>query len=252
MTTVATAAARDAQASARRRIEPAHVRVLLGQDVRRLGPNSAKATAGVLGVVVLALATGVGGRGFVTGLVVALLVMQPMFLALQLVKDKLDGTLHFLCALPVTPETLAAVRVVPIVAFSALGGSVIAALSVWNGVPAAVGHGPALVAATTLLLGALVPAALASTMLALSARFRFETLVSLPMLLLFGLAALTKVAERVVPAGTGAQLSTLLAQPWVPALLIALLCAALVGVVALAFRVTARTLARFTPESRGG
>ncbi len=71
-------------------------------------------------------------------------------------------------------------------------------------------------------------------------------------LLLFGLTALTKVAERVVSAGTGAQLRILLAQPWAPALLIALLCAALAGVVALASRVTARTLARFTPESRGG
>jgi ABC-type Na+ efflux pump permease subunit len=234
------------------RADAAHVRALLGADVRRLGPRFALSTVGVLAVLLLSITTGIGSRGFVTGITSALLFMQPMYLAMQIVKDRVDGTLDFLCSLPVTPETLAAVRVVPMAALSLLGGVAAAVLGLWHGVPASLGRGPVTVAATFLLVGALVPAALASVVLALSARFRFETLVMLPMLLVFGVVALGQAVARFVPDGTGAELRLLLTQPWVPAVLIATLCGALIGVVALAFRLTAHAFARFTPEARGG
>lgn len=235
-----------------RQIDRAHLATLVAADVRRLGPGVARSAAAVLGVLVLALATGAGKRGFVAGLTGAILTMHPMFLAMQVAKDKVDGTLEFLCALPVTPRTLAAARLVPILALSALAGVAVAAFALWNGAPAALGHPPAVVAATALLVGALVPAALAAVVLALTARLRFEALVSAPMFLLLGLAALSKGLDRAVPPAVWEQLRALAARPWAPAALLALLTALLAATIVLAFGATARTFARFTPEARGG
>ncbi len=230
-------------------VDRAQLRALLAADVRRLGPTVLRSTAGVLAIVVVALVAGVGARGFVAGLVGALLVMQPMFLALQLVKDRMDGTLAFLCALPVRPATLAAVRLVPIVLASVAGGAVATVLAARAGVPAALGGDAALATVAILLLATLVPAALASVVLALGARFRFETLVSLPMLLVFALMVLGKLAGRVAPPGTAERLRALAATGWAPAAAAVVCCALLVVVVALAFRATARTFERFTPEA---
>jgi hypothetical protein len=106
MTTLSTAATADAGC-----VDPVHLRALLAADVRRLGPPFARSVAGVLALVALAMVTGIGNRGMVTGLVGAVLVMYSMFLALQLVKDKLDGHLAFLCALPTrAPAPRAACR----------------------------------------------------------------------------------------------------------------------------------------------
>lgn len=230
-------------------VDRAHLRALLAADARRLGPAVLRSTGGVLAIVAVALATGVGTRGFVAGLVGALLVMQPMFLALQLVKDRMDGALAFLCTLPVSPATLAAVRLAPIVLASVAGGAVATVLAARAGVPAALGGHPGMATAAILLLATLVPAGLASVVLALGARFRFETLVSLPMLLVLALVLLGRLAGRVVPPGTADRLRALAATGWAPAAATVVLCVLLVAVVALAFRATARTFERFTPEA---
>lgn len=233
-------------------IDRAHLRALLAADARRLGPIVGRSTAGVLAVLVLALATGAGETGFVVGLVCGLLFMQPTFLAIQLVKDRVDGTLTFLCALPVTPQTLAAVRFVPIVALSVVGGVLATVLATQSGMPARLGGHPAVATAGLLVVATLLPVGSAALVLALSARFKFETLISLPVMLIFGGTALAKIAERFAPAGTGARLLALLAQPWLPAVALATLAALLVAVVVVGFRVTARTFERFTPEARQG
>ncbi len=235
-----------------RAINQAHVCALIAVDVRRLGPTVARSTASVLAILLIALVTGAGKTGFVGGLVSGLLFMQPTLLALQLVKDKTDGTLAFLTTLPVTPATLAAVRLVPIVAVSVVGGLLATVLAVQAGVPARFDRHPALATAAILLAATLVPAGLASLVLALSARLRFEALVSLPVVLIFGAVALGKIAERYAPVGLSARLRTLLAQPWLPDVAFVTLVAALFLVLVVAFRVTVRTFEHFTPEAQGG
>jgi ABC-type Na+ efflux pump permease subunit len=234
------------------RVNREHVRALLGADVRRLGPQLARSGAAVLALVVLALATGIGSRGLVAGLVGALLLMHPMFLALQVAKDKIDGTLEFLCTLPVTAASLALVRLVPILVLSAVAGVAAAGAALWTGMPAAMGRGVASVTLGAALLGTLVPAALAAGFLALSVRMRFETLVSLPMVLLLGLTVIGKLADRFVPPATWSALHALAAHPWMPPIALVLVGLALALVIALSFAVLARALASFTPEARGG
>jgi hypothetical protein len=230
--------------------ERAHLAALLDADVRRLGPSIARSAAGVLGVLVLAAATGVGSRGFVSGLLAALLLMHPLFLAMQVAKDRMDGTLEFLCTLPVTPRTLAAVRLVPILALCGAAGLTFAGLVLWTGATAPLGFGTRAAAGVALLLGTLVPAAGAAALLALAVRMRFEALVRIPMFAIMGLVLLGKLLDRVVPPTAWRALAELARDRGFPAWRSAWRRSALASVIAVAYRLLARALAQFVPDAR--
>jgi hypothetical protein len=159
-------------------------------------------------------------------------------------RDKMEGTLEFICGLPIEPHTIAASRFIAVALLATPWAVSVGALSCV--VPAVGALNPAGVAVlvwlTMLLLG--------SCATALLARFDLETLLGAPIIVMVIAAVLVpRVVHSPIPGVTPDALLDFLGQPAAPLLLASALLAAVGAFGSVAFAVTVRGFAGYRRDS---
>lgn len=159
-------------------------------------------------------------------------------------RDKMEGTLDFLCGLPVEPRDIAASRFVAVALLAVPWAVAVGALSF--ALPAPIPVNPAAAALLTwfalLILGACATAALA--------RFELESLLGAPVVALVIFVALVPRALRALMPGLSPEaLVEILRQPRAPLLLALVLVAVAGGTCTIAFEMASRAFARYEPDS---
>jgi hypothetical protein len=171
---------------------------------------------------------------------IGIVLMVPMGIS----RDKMEGTLDFICGLPVEPRAIAGSRFIAVAILA---------------VPWAVATGA--VAASVPQIGALNPLGVTVLMwlamlllgacgTALMTQFGLETLFGAPLLaMVITLVLLPRVVRALVPGITQEALLRFLQQPAAPYVIAAALVAAVGIVGAVAFAATARGFAGYRPDA---
>ena len=163
-----------------------------------------------------------------------------MIVPLGIARDKMEGTLEFICGLPVKAVDIAASRLIAVAAFAVPWALGVGALSL--AAPAIGSLNPVDVFVLTWLALFL----LGSCATALFSRYDFETLLGTPIVALLILVALAPRAVRFwLPALTRESLVRLLSQPFAPLMFVGVLAFTVCVASVLAFGVTARGFATY-------
>jgi ABC-type transport system involved in multi-copper enzyme maturation permease subunit len=158
-------------------------------------------------------------------------------------RDKMEGTLDFVCGLPVEPRTIAASRFVAMAVIAVPWASAIGAVS-WA-LPPTVPLNAAAVAA----LSWLAMLVLGACGVALMACFELESLLGAPMIaLVLAIVLVPRVLRALFPAVTRETLSGLAQQPAAPVAVAAALMLLLGAVGAVAFAAATRGFARYRTD----
>ena len=167
-------------------------------------------------------------------------LIVPMGIA----RDKLEGTLDFICSLPVEPRAIAASRFLAMALLATPWALGIGALSIMSPPPGSLGPGSIAVLAwlAMLLLG--------SCSIALFARFELEQLLGAPIVVLVILTVLLPRAfHTLLPGLDSEEARRLLLLPHAPAMLTLALTAGLGALGWIAFAMTRSGLAEYGPGS---
>ncbi len=166
-----------------------------------------------------------------------------LIVPLGIARDKMEGTLDFVCGLPVEARDIAASRFVAMSALASPWALCIGALSTAAPVIGTLNPVDAFVFAW---LGMLLMGSCAT---ALFTRYDFETLVGTPIVLLILFVAIApRVVRILVPSLTPESLLLILGQPYAPLVLVVVLSTAVALVGALAFGVTVRGFAAYSHD----
>ncbi len=230
-----------------------HLRALLAIDLRRAWPGSRTiglVTVGAVGLLVL-----FGKTSVVNVLVVVLgagLGMATAGPPMTVMRDKIDGSLEFLCTLPTSARMIAAAKfltsAVTVLPWS-LGTAIIIAVM---GVP----HGFPMSAPAAALSGFFVIwvtyCLVAWCLIVVWARFEPERVGLFPLLVLlaalFGAEPLLQWVGLNDPASTVELLRAFIRQPWLRVAAPLLIAAAVGGLSALSFVLTAHAFANYRPK----
>jgi len=159
-------------------------------------------------------------------------------------RDRLEGTLDFLCGLPVEASSIAASRFI-VVALGALPWSIGVAIAAAR-LPAEYSLNPIAVAIVVWLLFTLVGACLA----ALIAKFGIEGLAGWPVIAIGSLTLLgPRLLRHFVPGFSAKQLFELAQRPYASAAAAAILLIMIGLLGTLAFEVTTRAIASFRHDT---
>ena len=163
-----------------------------------------------------------------------------LIVPLGIARDKMEGTLEFVCGLPVEPTAIAASR---FVAMALLALPWALAIGVLSNAARAIGSFSPVDAFVFAWFGMLLFGSCATALLS---RYDFETLLGTPIaVMILVVAIVPRVVRLWLPALTPKSLVRILSEPYAP-LAIALTLLVTVGVVgAIAFGVTARGLATY-------
>jgi len=232
-----------------RSVDADAVRALVRVEIQRQWPQFLKMFAVMGAILLVAIFTG-GSRdnGFAAGLGASLLLGLPALAAMQIMRDRLDGSLEFFCSLPVTGETMAAARFTVLAAIALLTAVLNLAALVLTDAAARLDYPNLAVYVGTFGLGWAVPLALGATTCALGSRFRMETVLMLPFGVLICIAAFGATISRYLAASSAAApLRQIFVATWfVPVATLAafIVC---ISITLAAFRFTASSLAAFVP-----
>jgi hypothetical protein len=159
-------------------------------------------------------------------------------------RDKMEGTLDFLCGLPVESQEIAASRFVAVAILSVPWAMGVGALSF--ALPAPIPLNPAGVA----ILAWLALLMLGACATALLARFDLESLLGAPVVaIVIAVAVVPRAVRLLMPAITREAFMAFLRQPSAPLVLMFSFLAAAVVTGAAAFGITSRAFANYRPDS---
>ena len=216
---------------------------LLKLELRRERPMVVKMA--VLTVIVCCVFFAAGKRAptdllaVVLGSGIGAVLIVPMGIS----RDKMEGTLDFLCGLPVDPRAIAASRLAAMAVLAAPWAVAVGAISLAFPMPAQVNPAAVVILAwlAMLLLGACAVAAFAS--------FELESLLGAPLVVLvIAFVFAPRVVRAVLPGASGESALRLLQQPAAP-LIVAVCLLTVVGVVgAAAFGMTTRGFANYKAD----
>lgn len=166
-----------------------------------------------------------------------------MIVPMGITRDKMEGTLDFICGLPIQPRAIAGSRFAALALLALPWAAVTGVLA--GGVREVMGLDPMLVAATMWLAMIVVGACL----IALMALFELEVLFGLPLLILvLSLALLPRALRSLAPGLTRDAVVRFLQRPDAPYLIAALVLAVALTAGTVAFAATERGFAHYRPR----
>lgn len=159
-------------------------------------------------------------------------------------RDKMEGTLDFLCGLPVESQEIAASRFIAVAILSVPWAMGVGALSL--ALPASIPLNPPGVA-ILMWLGLFMLGVGATALLA---RFDLENLLGAPVVaIVIAVVLLPRAARLLLPAFTREAFMAFLRQPSAPLVLMFVFLAVTVVTGATAFEITSRAFANYRPDS---
>ena len=230
-------------------MNPNHLHALIALELRRIGPTVLRVQGAALVLAALfAVASSEPHENMLAvllGTPIGVTLVAPM----TVIRDKMEGTLEFLCSLPATAGELVTARFAA-AALCILPGIALAGAGLaWLPLPAPVAAVPGELLFTALVGYWAALVVVSWLMAAAFASFEFARLMRWPLAIaVILLVVLPRVLERVVPDNFNDVMRQAVAQPWAPTAA-ALLVLALMGTAALvAFAITRRAFANYRPD----
>lgn len=193
-----------------------HVVTLLSLELRRVAPTILRVQAAALVLAGLFMALAQNPAENILAVLVGTPIGVTMVTPMTIVRDRMEGTLEFLCNLPATATELAAARfaaaplgLLPAVVLAGIGVGVL-------GMPSPFDATPVIVQVAMMIAFWLMLTVASWLITATFASFEFARLLRWPLATVGMVVILSTVLGRAFPAGFNDTLRGFIMRPWAP------------------------------------